>query len=82
MGKIDKNLKKLAVLEVIKEKKSILFGNFKNKLTAKEKEAAWNEVLQKAQSLQLAGADKSWTYARDNLFGLWKCRALVSTSSQ
>lgn len=74
----DKDLKKLAVLEVIKDKKEILFGNFNNKLTQADKQAAWTEVLQRAQSLQLVGADKTWTFARDNLFGLWKCRALVS----
>ncbi|PSN41065.1 hypothetical protein C0J52_18311 [Blattella germanica] len=73
----DKDLKKLAVLEVIKDKKEILFGNFNNKLTQADKQAAWTEVLQRAQSLQLVGADKTWTFARDNLFGLWKCRALA-----
>ena len=55
-----------------------MFGNFNNKLTQADKQAAWTEVLQRAQSLQLVGADKTWTFARDNLFGLWKCRALVS----
>lgn len=52
----DKDLKKLAVLEVIKDKKEILFGNFNNKLTQADKQAAWTEVLQRAQSLQLVGA--------------------------
>lgn len=43
----DKDLKKLAVLEVIKDKKEILFGNFNNKLTQADKQAAWTEVLQR-----------------------------------
>nr|CAD7403018.1 unnamed protein product [Timema cristinae] len=48
-----------------------------NTLTQKEKEKEWSEVLVKAQSLQLAGADKKWMFARDQLWGLWKCRALA-----
>ena len=78
MSKKVKDFKKLAVLQIIKEKREVLFGNFKKNISQHDKQAAWTEVLQKAQSLQLVGADKSWTYARDNLFGLWKCRALVS----
>lgn len=73
--------KKLAVLAVIKEKKDVLFGNFKN-TTNIEKRDAWEEVLDKAKSLELASADKKWTYARDGLFGLWKCRTLVSMASR
>ena len=65
-------------MEVIKDKKEILFGNFNNKLTQADKQAAWTEVVQRAQSLQLVGADKTWTFERDNLFGLGKCRVVVS----
>ncbi|XP_049302136.1 uncharacterized protein LOC125775520 [Bactrocera dorsalis] len=69
--------KKLAVLNVIKEKKSILFASFKNNRVNKlDKQAAWEDVLKKAQSLQLASAQKTWTYARDSLFGLWKSRTM------
>ncbi|XP_049306219.1 uncharacterized protein LOC125777788 [Bactrocera dorsalis] len=69
--------KKLAVLNVIKEKKSILFASFKNNRVSKlDKQAAWEDVLKKAQSLQLASAQKTWTYARDSLFGLWKSRTM------
>lgn len=71
------NAKKLAVLASIEEKKSVLFGNFKN-TCAKEKQSAWEEVLEKAKALELASADRSWTYARDNLFGLWKSRSIAS----
>lgn len=68
--------KKIALLELIKNKKTVLFGNFKN-VTAVQKQEAWEDVLLKAKSLELASNDKSWIYARDNLFGLWKSRTLV-----
>ncbi|XP_049316837.1 uncharacterized protein LOC125779523 [Bactrocera dorsalis] len=41
-----------------------------------DKQAASEDVLKKAQSLQLASAQKTWTYARDSLFGLWKSRTM------
>ncbi|XP_073828452.1 uncharacterized protein [Musca autumnalis] len=68
----------MALLNVIKEKKDILFASFKNNnVTKKHKQEAWEEVLKKAQSLQLASSQKTWTFARDNLFGLWKSRTLA-----
>lgn len=72
--------KKIALLEVIKNKKSVLFGNFKN-VTAVQKQEAWEDVLLKAKSLELASSEKSWIYVRDNLFGLWKSRTLVLNNS-
>lgn len=72
--------RKIALLEVIKCKRAVLFGNFKN-VTSIQKQDAWEEVLLKAKSLELATNEKTWTYARDNLFGLWKSRSLVRTYS-
>ncbi|XP_036339327.1 uncharacterized protein LOC118748765 [Rhagoletis pomonella] len=78
MSRAQNREKKLAVLEVVKKKKNILFGTFQNKIANKiEKEAAWKEVLEKAQSLGLAAPNRDWTYARDHIFGLWKSRALA-----
>lgn len=48
-----------------------------NSVTKTDKEAAWGMVLEKAQSLQMAPANKTWTFARDSLFGVWKFRTLV-----
>ncbi|XP_017478451.1 PREDICTED: uncharacterized protein LOC108368174 isoform X2 [Rhagoletis zephyria] len=78
MSRAQNREKKLAVLEVVKKKKNILFGKFQNKVANKiEKEAAWKGVLEKAQSLGLAAPNRDWTYARDHIFGLWKSRALA-----
>lgn len=71
--------KKLAVLEKIKERKDILFASFQNNaVTNADKQKGWEEVLETAKSLELASAERTWTFARDNLFGLWKSRTLVS----
>lgn len=77
MGKKDFIIqKKLAVLSVVKEKKHVLFGNFK-KTTNAAKQNAWEEVLAVAKSLELVSSERNWTYVRDNLYGLWKSRTLV-----
>lgn len=76
------NAKKIAVLAVVKENREILFASFNNNAVTKvNKEAAWKLVLEKAQSLQIANASKTWTYARDAMFGVWKSRTLVSNYS-
>ncbi|XP_008482107.1 uncharacterized protein LOC103518796 [Diaphorina citri] len=67
---------KLALLEIIKEKKATLFGALSPTLTARDKEEAWKEVLLKAKSLKLAAAEKTWTYARDSLWSAWKSKTL------
>lgn len=69
--------KKLALLSYIEDRKQILFGNFKV-TTNKEKQTAWEEVLEKAKALELVSADREWTYVRDNIFGLWKSRSMSS----
>ncbi|XP_053945309.1 uncharacterized protein LOC128854881 [Anastrepha ludens] len=83
MSRAQNKDKKLAVLEIVKKKKDILFGAFQNNAINKiEKEAAWKEVLKKAQFLGLASASREWTYARDHLFGLWKSRTLAKKSKR
>jgi hypothetical protein len=61
----DNIVKKLAVLEVVKNNKRTIFGSFSgNKISATDKTEAWQRVLDKAKSLGLAGNEPSWTYAR------------------
>jgi Myb/SANT-like DNA-binding protein len=70
--------KKLAILTLIKEKKSILFGQFSSTLENSQKHNAWKEVLLKAQSIGAFGADRDWTWVRDSLYGVWKSRSVVN----
>lgn len=78
MTKEFKKQNKLALLNAIREKKSVLFGSF-NVTNNQEKVEAWKSVHTIAQSLQLATSDRSWQFTRDKLYGLWKCRTLVNT---
>jgi len=75
MKKDERNASKLAVLELIKDEKDVLFGDFKS-TTKERKQAAWTKVLHRAQSLGLATADRKWEHARDALYGVWKCRTM------
>jgi len=68
---------KLAILSMIKDKKDILFGKFKTDLENQTKVKEWECILVKAKSLEMVGSGKDWKYIRDNLFGIWKSRAMV-----
>ncbi|XP_050057461.1 uncharacterized protein LOC126551836 isoform X3 [Aphis gossypii] len=70
-----KTQNKLILLNAIRERKSVLFGNFKS-TSNDEKVESWKSVHNIAQSLQLATSDRSWQFTRDKLYGLWKCRTL------
>lgn len=72
--------KKLTLLACINDKKTILFGNLKN-TTNGQKTDAWKSIHKTAQALQLATAARPWTFTRDKLYGLWKCRTLVSVTT-
>jgi len=75
---IIKTQNKPTLLDALRQRKSVLFGNFKT--TSKdEKVESWKSVHNIAQALQLATSDRSWQFTRDKLYGLWKCRTLVST---
>ncbi|OXA49679.1 hypothetical protein Fcan01_15337 [Folsomia candida] len=67
---------KLPLLNMIKQKKSILFGNFSSDLDNKAKTNAWNEVLLKAKSLQIVSAERNYAFVRDKVYGAWKTRTL------
>lgn len=65
------------MLAFIKEKKDVLFGKFTSELDKNRKTSAWKDALIKAQSLQIVASTRDWTYLRDNVFGVWKTRAMV-----
>jgi len=73
-----KTQNKLTLLDAIQHRKSVLFGNFKT-TSNDEKVESWKNVHNIAQALQLATSDRSWQFIRNKLYGLWKCRTLVST---
>ena len=65
MGKREnKRRLQLCVLEKVKRCKDILFGAFSEKLTKGDKNAAWKEILDYAQSLGLI-VGKDPQYMRD-----------------
>ena len=68
---------KIALLNLIQCKKTILFGKFSSDLDNKEKHLAWTEVLMKAQSLTIVSSDRDVAFVRDKVWGVWKSRALV-----
>jgi len=68
---------KLAVLQKIKQEKSVLFGPFSNDLTKQKKCEKWKEVTDLAESLGLV-TGKQWQYFRDTLWSNWRKRTLVS----
>jgi hypothetical protein len=74
-----KTQNKLTLLDAIRQRKSVLFGNFKT-TSNDEKMESWKSVHNIAHALQLATSDCSWQIIRDKLYGLWKCRTLVSTN--
>jgi len=60
-----KNINKIELLNLIKRKKSILFGKFSNELDNREKHSAWEEVLSKAKSLGMVTEDRRAEFVRD-----------------
>jgi len=67
----------VALLQLIKDKKTSLFGKFSNELDHGMKTAAWEEVLLKAKSLEIVAANKNAAYVRDSVWGVWRARTLV-----
>lgn len=67
---------KLAFLEAVKERKEILFGKFSNEIENVLKRQAWEELLEKAKSLNIVAGHRDWTFVRDSVFGVWKTRTL------
>lgn len=69
---------KLCVLKQINDRKNILFGAFSDKLTKKDKQSAWTEVLIFAQSLGVVPQQKGWEYVRDVVWQNLKKGTMVS----
>jgi len=72
----------VALLQLIKDKKSIIFGKFSNEPDHGMKSAAWEEVLLKAKSLEIFAATKNAAYVRDSVWGVWRARTLLSCCYQ
>jgi len=75
-----KNANKIELLNLIKRKKSILFGKFSSDLDNREKHSAWEEVLSKAKSLGMLTEDRRADFVRDKLWGVWRSRAMVTNA--
>lgn len=73
--------KKLALLQTIREKKAILFGQFSSDVEKLTIDAAWEDVLCHAKSLALVTEKRDTSYVR-KLFSQWKSRTLVSFLTQ
>lgn len=69
--------KKLAVLQRIREKKSILFGQFSTDIEKIVIDKAWEEILVFAKSIAILGENKDVSHLR-KLFSQWKSRTMVS----
>lgn len=69
----------MALLNVIQEKRSILFGKI-SEVDNKQRHLGWMEVLSSAQSLQIVSAERDFAFVRDKIWGVWKSRAMVILS--
>lgn len=70
----EENQLKLNIIEVlllIKYNKKLLFDN-ENQRSIE----MWTKILKKAQSLDLAPSNVSWSYARDSLYAAWRLHTI------
>jgi len=67
---------KLALLEEVRKRKDILFSKFDNEVENNTKIRAWEEVLEKAKSLNIVSADRDYRFVRDKVFSVWKSRTM------
>jgi len=68
---------KLTVLEVIRDKKDLLFASFNPAVTNEDKRKAWESVLLVAKSCGICKQDRDWTWMRDKIYSPWKSATLV-----
>lgn len=69
--------RKLSVLEVINEEKSILFAQFSSTITHADKVRGWEAVLHRAKAVGLVAQNRDWRFIRDKVFSVWKSRTMV-----
>lgn len=63
---------------MIKDDKELLFGTLTHPMTNEDRHDAWKEIHEKAKSLGVVRAEKTWEYLRDVTWANWKRRTLVS----
>lgn len=68
--------RKMTILKLIADGKSVLFGKFDNKLTFEMKVNKWKEIAQRLNEMGLY--DKDWKYLRDTTWQNWRKRTIVS----
>lgn len=74
---LSKRDKKIMILNIIKEKKELLFGKTSNILTKKDKVNEWQNIYFKCLALGLAKEGKDYTYVRDVFWPNVKRTSLV-----
>lgn len=82
-GKQYQETKKLFFLNLVHEKKDLLFGKFSASLTDKDKQIAWQDILAKCNTAGYEFVTESakvpWKYLRDTVWASnLKKRTLVS----
>lgn len=79
---MSKNDNKITVLQLIRDKKDILFGAFTDKLSKDKKIEEWKIILSTCQSLGLVPPGKDYAYVRDTFYSNLKRSTLVSIISK
>lgn len=72
------------LLDEINDKKEVLFGKFSEKITLKDKEKEWQNILDKLTALghKVVPDGHSWKYLRDTVWATnLKSRTLVSLNT-
>lgn len=65
---MDKSLSRQKILELIRSKKTVLFGTISKQLTVTEKTLAWDAVAEEAKKLGVFPSEKDTKYLRDVLW--------------
>ncbi|XP_063361666.1 uncharacterized protein LOC134650664 [Cydia amplana] len=66
--------RKITILNMISDSKSVLFGKFDNKLTFEMKVNKWKEIAQRLNEMGVY--DKDWKYLRDTTWQNWRKRTI------
>lgn len=69
---------KIAILNVIRDNKDVLFGKFTNVLTHEVKVEKWKDIAEKVKASGIYC--KEWKYLRDTTWQNWRKRTIVSTN--
>lgn len=72
---------KSAMLQKIKENKDILFGQFSDTLTKKDKSEGWKEMFEFAISIGAVKKERGWEYVRDTFWPNLRRATMVSINN-